>query len=154
MTVLRRRPFPFRAGADGLPGLRPARAVALLGVGHALWGAAAYRSELAAIAAHPVDAVGDGLFNRQHSHDGRAAAFWFMLAAPMVVLCGRLSEAALRAGDHRSATAAGRTVVGLGLLGTVVVPRSGFPAALPLGWLLLRGAADQRRRAVGERAGA
>ncbi len=130
----------------GGPLARPGLAVMLLGVGHALWGAAAYHRELAQIAAHPVDAVGDGLFNERHSRDDRAAAFWFMVAAPLVVLCGRLADGALRSGDHRSATVAGRAVVATSVLGAVVIPRSGFPAAVPVGWLLLRRAADVRRR--------
>jgi hypothetical protein len=130
----------------------PGRAIALLGAGHAVWGAVAYRRELAELVTSPVDSVGDGLFNHRHSRDGRAAAFWFMFAAPMVMLCGRLSDAALRAGDHKSAAAAGRTVLGLSLLGVVMIPRSGFPAAMPLGWLLVRRARALRHQVAGAEA--
>lgn len=146
-------------GADGRgPVAMPGRTIALLGLGHAVWGILAYRREIADLAKQPVDGVGDGLFNKRHADDGRATAFWFMFAAPMVWLCGRLSEAALQAGDHKSAAAAGRTVMGLGAIGSVIIPRSGFPAAIPAGWLLLRragqvrdaasdlGAAPRRRR--------
>ena len=137
----------LRAGA--IRGPSGGQAVALLGVGHVAWGAVAYRRELADLLRGPVfDSVGDGIFNRKHAHDGRAAAFWFMFAAPLVTLCGLLADSALRAGDHRSATTAGRVIVGVSCVGLVVIPRSGFPAALPAGWLLLRQARQVRDAAT------
>lgn len=112
-----------------------------LGAGHLAWGAKAYRTPLREIAqAGLVDSVGDGLFRREHSADARAAAFWFMAAAPMVGLMGYLSEQAERAGDRRAVTAAGLSVASVSALGLAVIPRSGFPAGLAVGgWMIARG---------------
>jgi hypothetical protein len=120
--------------------LSPGYMTMAVGLGHALWGLAAYRSELREIGrAGYVDSVGDGLFRSEHSRDGRAAAFWFMAIAPITVMAGYLAEAAIRSRDRRAVTTAG---VGLTLTtaaGAMAMPRSGFPGALLLGpWLILR----------------
>ena len=61
----------------------PGRALMALGAGHAAWGALAYRRELREIAAAGiVDSVGDGNFRQAHARGPRAAAYWFMMAAP------------------------------------------------------------------------
>jgi hypothetical protein len=84
-----------------------------------------------------VDTVGDGLVRKEHSRDARAAAFWFMAAAPAAWLTGYLVESALRAGDRRAVSVAGRTAVSLGALVTAVIPRSGFAGLTSLGFWLL-----------------
>lgn len=121
----------------------PGYALVLLGGGHAGWGLVAYRAPLREIArAGFVGSVGDGIFATEHDRGARAAAFWFMIAAPLVALDGYLVEAALRAGDARAARVGGGVALGLGLIGSVVIPRSGFPVAVPVGvWLLRRGRA-------------
>ncbi len=119
----------------------PGRAIALVGAGHAAWGLVAYRKPLVEILrAGAYDTVGDGIFRRAHSDDARAAGFWFMFAAPLMGLCGHLLEVALRSADREAVLAGGRTVLGLGAVGTAVMPRSGFPAVLPIGlWAIRRG---------------
>lgn len=121
----------------------PGTALVLLGAGHAVWGLIAYGRPLREIVrAGVVGSVGDGIFDTEHDRDARAAGFWFMFAAPLVSACGVMTEAALRAGDARAVQVSGGTVLGLGVLGAAVIPRSGFPAAIPLGyWLLRRGRA-------------
>ena len=54
-----------------------------------------------------VDSVGDGLFRKKHSHDERAAAFWFMAVAPITVMAGYAGERASQAGDRRALIASG-----------------------------------------------
>jgi hypothetical protein len=124
----------------------PGHALTLLGLGHTAWALVAYRDPLREIVrAGVVGAVGDGIFDRTHDRGARAAGFWFLLAAPLVAVDGCLTEAALRAGDRRAARISGGTTLGLGLLGSVVIPRSGFPVAVPVGlWLLRRAAAPDR----------
>jgi hypothetical protein len=119
----------------------PGYALMLLGCGHAVWGLVAYHEPLRELVrAGVVRSVGDGIFDTDHDRGPRAAGFWFLLFAPLVVINGYLAEAALRAGDARAAGVGGRTTLGLGVVGTAVMPRSGFPAALPIGyWLLRRG---------------
>src|SRR4051812_14962356 len=120
--------------------LSPGYLTVALGVAHAVWGAVAYRSALRKIAkAGYLDSVGDGLFRTDHSKDERAAAFWFMAIAPLTVLAGYLEEAAIRAGDRSAVATAGVATTLFAVAGAAAMPRSGFPAALPLGpWLIHR----------------
>jgi hypothetical protein len=111
----------------------------LLACGHALWGLVVYRRPLRELVrAGVADTVGDGIFRDDHAHDARAAGFWFMFAAPLLALCGYLVEAAIRADDRRALRVSGRSVLVVGALGLTVIPRSGFPAALPIAYQLLR----------------
>jgi hypothetical protein len=120
--------------------LSPGYATMLVGFGHALWGMVAYRDPLREILrAGIVRSVGDGIFDTNHDRGSRAAAFWFLLAAPLIALSGYLLEAALRRGDARAVKVGGRAVLGIGVVGTTVMPTSGFPAVLPVAcWLLHR----------------
>ena len=133
----------FRMALSGSRLASPGTAVTLLGLGHAAWAAVAYREPLRDIVrAGVVGAVGDGIFATAHSRGDRAAGFWFLFAAPLVALTGYLAEAALDDGNGRAVRVAGGTTLGLGLIGSVVIPRSGFPVAVPIGyWLLHRGRA-------------
>lgn len=74
--------------------LSPGYATLAMGIGHGVWGLLAYRTGMKQIArAGYLDSVGDGLFRKEHSQDQRAAAFWFMFAAPITALLGYLAEA-------------------------------------------------------------
>ena len=128
--------------------LSPGHALMLVGAGHAAWGIAAYREQIRELTKTGVaDSVGDGLFRTAHARDARAAAFWFLFSAPLICLSGYLAEAALRAGERRAVTVAGRTVLALGAVGAVVMPRSGFVIVPPLGWWLMRcGSRDEPGR--------
>lgn len=112
-----------------------------MGIGHLAWGLLAYRKPLAELARDGVaDSVGDGIFRRDHSQDGRAAAFWFLFAAPMMGVLGHLVEAAERNGDARALRTSGRALIGLGTASSIFMPRSGFPAVPLIGyWLTRRG---------------
>ena len=123
--------------------LSPGSTLVALGLGHAVWGLVAYGEPLRDIVrAGVVGAVGDGIFDTENADGARAAGFWFMFAAPLVSGFGYLAETALRTGNGRAARVAGGTTVALGAMGTAVIPRSGFPVAVPIGlWLLRRGRA-------------
>ena len=118
----------------------PGYTLMLLGFGHAAWGFIAYGEPLREILrAGVVRSVGDGIFDTDHARGSRAAGFWFLVAAPLVAVDGYLSEAALQAGNARAVRISGLTTLGLGVVGATVIPRSGFPVALPIGvWLLRR----------------
>ena len=133
--------------------LSPGYATVGFGVGHAVWGVIAYRRGLREIAhAGYFDSVGEGLFNREHFEDERAAAFWFMAAAPLVALAGYLGEAAIRAEDRRAVEVAGVATTLITTAGTAAIPRSGFPAALMLGpWFLRRARQIGRGQHAGKR---
>ena len=56
----------------------PGRAIMAMGCGHVAWGLFVYRKPLAELAREGIaDSVGDGVFQRAHSQDARAAGFWF-----------------------------------------------------------------------------
>jgi uncharacterized protein DUF6463 len=123
----------------------PGYALMLLGCGHAVWGLAAYHEPLRELVrAGVVRSVGDGMFDTDHDRGPRAAGFWFLAFAPAVALAGYLAEAALRAGDARAAGVGGRTILGVAAVGTAVMPKSGFPVALPVGYWLLRRSRELR----------
>ena len=124
----------------------PGYATMAMGIGHAVWGVFAYRSALKKIVrAGYVDSVGDGLFRPEHSQDERAAAFWFMFAAPVTALVGYLAEAAIRSEDPKAVATAGVGITAIVAAGGAAIPRSGFPVAVPLGpWMIHR--ARQLRR--------
>jgi hypothetical protein len=111
-----------------------------------VWGWLAYGDELRDLARSGfVDSVGDGLFAQDHARDARAAAFWFMFVAPMVVLLGYHVERASRSGDGDAVTRAGWAIAAISVTGAAFIPRSGFPAALPLSLWTIR--AGRRLRA-------
>ena len=117
----------------------PGRAILAMGCGHVAWGLFAYRKPLAELAREGIpDSVGDGVFQRAHSQDGRAAAFWFLFAAPMMGLLGHLIEAAEERGDARALRRSGRAVIVLGAVSSTFIPRSGFPAVPLVGWWMIR----------------
>lgn len=113
-----------------------------LAVGHTVWGLVAYGDQMAGIWREVPGSVGDGIFAKPHSRDGRAAGFWFLFVSPMVALLGRLYGAAEAAGDHDAMRTAGLTVTAVSAAGVVVIPRSGFPGGIALGLWLLRRAKD------------
>jgi Family of unknown function (DUF6463) len=117
----------------------PQTAINALAAGHTVWGLIAYRDQLRGIARELPGSVGDGIFEKSHSRDARASAFWFLFASPMLALLARLYGAAEAAGDREAMRDAGRAVTAVSVLGWITIPVSGFPAGLGLGvWLLRR----------------
>jgi hypothetical protein len=117
----------------------PRTVINALAVGHTLWGARAYGDQLASVLRELPGSVGDGIFDKAHSRDARAAGFWFLFVGPMLALLGRLYEAAEAAEDREAMRATGRTVTVVSAAGWAAIPVSGFPAGLALGlWLTRR----------------
>jgi hypothetical protein len=110
-----------------------------LAAGHTLWGLIAYGDQLPAIARGLPGSVGDGIFDKRHSRDARAAGFWFLFAGPMLAVIGRLYESAEAAGDRQAMRAAGGAVTAASAAGWITIPASGFPGGIALGlWLMRR----------------
>jgi hypothetical protein len=125
--------------------MSPGKALMAVGAGHAAWGLVAYRKPLREIArAGYVDSVGDGIFQRAHADDARAAAFWFMMAGPLASLLGWFGHHASESGDVAALKVGGAAAVALGVVGVTAIPRSGFPMLPPLGVWMLR---EARRHA-------
>ena len=119
--------------------LSPKTALNGLAVGHTVWGLYAYRDQLAGIILDIPGSVGDAIFDREHSRDARAAAYWFLSVGPLLTVIARLYDSAETAGDRPAMRSAARTLLGTSVAGLVTIPRSGFPGGLVLGlWLLRR----------------
>ena len=120
--------------------MKPGSTLMLFAVGHTVWGSVAYREALAEIGrAGYVDSVGDGLFKREHSHDQRAAAFWFLAIGPLLGVCAYLTGAAERGGDERALQVTAAAVTAIAAAGATAMPRSGFPGGVLAGiWMLRR----------------
>jgi hypothetical protein len=119
--------------------LSPKAALNALAVGHTLWGAYVYRDQLAGILLDIPGSVGDGLFDKEHSRDARAAAYWFLFVGPLLTVIARLYDSAETAGDRRGMRFAARTLLVTSVAGLVTIPRSGFPGGVALGlWLMRR----------------
>jgi hypothetical protein len=121
------------------PELSPRVALNALAAGHTVWGAIAYRDQLAGIVRDLPGSVGDGIFDKDHSRDARAAAYWFLFVGPLLAVLARLWESAEQAGDRQAMRTTGRTVTAVSVAGLATIPRSGFPGGIAVGlWLMRR----------------
>src|SRR3954453_14274810 len=119
--------------------LSPRAAITALAAGHTVWGAIAYRDQVAGLVRELPGSVGDGIFDKEHSRDARAAAYWFLFVGPMLAVMGRLYEPAEAAGDRPPVPFAARGIVATRVVGFATIPRSGFPGGIALGlWLMRR----------------
>ena len=119
--------------------LSPKTALNGLAVGHTLWGTYAYRDQLAGIVLDGPGSVGDGIFDKEHSRDARAAAYWFLFVGPLLTAIARLYDSAEAAGDRPAMRSAARILLGTSVAGLLTIPRSGFPGGVALGlWLMRR----------------
>lgn len=103
------------------------RALAVL---HAVVGLVIFREPL-------VDMVLGGLVNTAEGESPQAVAFWFMLFSPMLYLTGLLAtESRARTGAYPRVLVL--WTLGVCLVGTVIMPASGFPVGLVVCALALR----------------
>lgn len=124
----------------------PRGALNALAIGHTMWGVRAYHDQLADLISELPGSVGDGIFDKKHSRDARASAFWFLFVGPMLMLFARMYEAAEIAGDREAMRAAGWGVTVISVGGFAAIPRSGFPGGIAIGLWLLRRASSRVRR--------
>jgi hypothetical protein len=111
----------------------------VIGVAHAGVGIALHRGEYAAL-------WRDGFIGQVPDRGDRAAAFWFMAAAPALWTIGRLLRSAELAEDADAQRYAGAMLTGLGLTGSAAMPESGFWAVGATGLAALRRARRSRGR--------
>jgi hypothetical protein len=117
----------------GLPG--NGRLLQLVGLGHALVGAAVYREELKEIGSERVVA--------SIPYRGpKATAFWFMVPSALIWIIGGLVHKAERAGDAEALREAHRVSLASAIVATACVPVSGFWAWIAIS---LRGLHAARR---------
>jgi hypothetical protein len=102
----------------------------VVGIGHGVIGAVAYRDVFTGMAR-------EGLVGSVPDRGDRAAAFWFMVASPALWMGGRLLRSAEERRDVPAQRAAGVVLAVVGVAGTVAMPKSGFPALVGIGGVLL-----------------
>ncbi len=98
---------------------------------HAVVGLVLYRQPLAQMAR-------DGFVHSVPDLCDRATAFWFMAAAPTLWLSGRLLRSAESLGDLAARRAAGGVLTVTGVVGSAVMPTSGFWGVVAVGISSLR----------------
>jgi uncharacterized protein DUF6463 len=108
-----------------------------LGLAHAVVGVILYRQPLAQIAR-------DGFVNSVPDLGDRATAFWFMAAAPTLWLGGRLLRSAESLGDLAAQRTAGGILTVTGVVGSAVIPTSGFWGVAAVGISSLRRSTRRR----------
>ena len=97
----------------------------VVGLGHGAIGLWTYRDVLAGIAREVRQRGPAAIVGAVPDRGDRATAFWFLVAAPALWSIGRTLEP----GDR----AAGGVLATTGVVGTVLMPTSGFPALAALG---------------------
>ncbi|MGW8378237.1 DUF6463 family protein [Streptomyces sp. ODS28] len=102
----------------------------VVGLAHGALGAVVYRDVFA-------DMARGGLVDSVPERGDRAAAFWFVAAAPALWLGGRLLRSAERHGDLAAQRSAGAVLTAIGTAGTAAMPKSGFPSLVAIGGVLL-----------------
>lgn len=103
----------------------------VLGWLHAGVGAVLYRRPLAEIARHRVVAT-------VPDFGDRSTAYWFLAAAPLLWVAGRLLDAAEEAGDDGAQRAAGAVLAATGLAGGIAMPVNGIWGVAAVGVAVLR----------------
>jgi hypothetical protein len=109
-------------------------------IGHAIVGAFLFSDPLSAMLREGViNSIRPPMYTAQ-PHFDRAAAFWFLLLSPLLFLLGQIINHTERRGDTRSLRLIGWYLIGIGAVGSAILPLSGNWLLLPLGALTLTAA--------------
>jgi hypothetical protein len=102
------------------------------GIGHAAVGLVLFR--------HPVaDVLREGIVNTVRGQYDREAAFWFLLFSPVCAALGHLVNRAVARGDGEMLRFMGGALLGIGVVGVLLMPVSGFWIVCAIAALMLRG---------------
>jgi hypothetical protein len=102
------------------------------GVGHALVGVVLFSEPLGAM-------VREGFLSTvRYGQFDRAAAFWFLLFSPICVLLGQMVAHAMDRGDRWLLTVIGWNLLGMGVVGALIMPLSGFWILIAIAPLVFR----------------
>ena len=102
-------------------------------IGHAVVGVALFHDAYAAI-------LRDGFLDAVAPHADRMVAFWFLLFSPVCFLLGQVVTRAIAHEDKPLIALLGWYVLGLGVVGAMGLPVSGFWLLIAIGVLMLRSA--------------
>jgi hypothetical protein len=118
------------------------RLLMVTAVGHALVGVVLFRQSLAAILADGLVNAIQPPFYAAEPHFDRIAAFWFLLFSPVLFLLGQITNRAVERKDSSILGLVGWNLLGIGLVGSVVLPVSGNWVLIALAAIVLRAASD------------
>jgi protein-S-isoprenylcysteine O-methyltransferase Ste14 len=102
-------------------------------IGHTVVGVAMYHDAYAAI-------LRDGFLDAVAPHVDRMVAFWFLLFSPVCFVLGQVVTRAIAHEDKPLIALLGWYVLGLGVVGAMGLPVSGFWLLIAIGVLMLRSA--------------
>jgi len=109
-------------------------------VGHAIVGAFLFSEPLSEMVREGViNSIQPPMYSAQPQFD-RAAAFWFLLFTPVLFLLGQIINHAVTHEDTRSLRLIGWYLIGIGTVGSAILPLSGNWLLLPLGAVTLMAA--------------
>jgi hypothetical protein len=115
-------------------------------VGHAMVGAFLFSEPLSEMVREGViNSIRPPMYSAQ-PHFDRAAAFWFLLFSPVLFLLGQIINHAATHGDTRSLRLIGWYLIGIGTVGSAILPLSGNWLLLPLGAVTLAAASASPKR--------
>lgn len=105
-------------------------ALIVLGALHVIFGLMRFRTPLRA-------ALSEGLIGRFSSDESRRLAFWFILTGPLLLLIGQLALRAAEARDLGAIQLIGFYLLGVGIIGVALFPKSPLWSILPVGAALI-----------------
>ena len=91
----------------------------VLGVGHTTVGVVRFKEPLA-------QAARAGFVGQFVGHRDRRAAFWFIIFGPLLVMAGHVTIHAVNTADARLLKIMGFYLLGVGLVGSLALPKSPF----------------------------
>jgi len=117
-------------------------------IGHAFVGFVLFRESIAAILNDGfVNAIHPPLYAAEPRFD-RIAVFWFLLFSPVLFLLGQITNRAVERREAHILKLIGWNLMGIGVLGSVVLPVSGNWILIALAATVLRAASGARKSAA------
>ncbi len=117
-----------------------------MGIGHALIGIVLFHDAFLAIVREGfVNTMQPPGYSDEPDYD-RLAFFWHMVFSPVLSMLGQITSRAVSRGAADILRVVGWNLLGVGIVGTVVLPLSGNPALIVLAVLILTAASRMGTR--------
>src|SRR5437879_1953412 len=111
-----------------------------MGIGHALIGILLFRDTFLAILQNGVLNTIGPPFYVADPHFDRIAFFWFLMFSPVLFMLGQITSRSIAGGASDILSVVGWNLLGIGIVGTAVLPISGNSTLIILGALVLKAA--------------
>ncbi len=111
-----------------------------MGIGHALIGLVLFHDAFMAIVREGIiNTIQPPGYGTEPDYD-RIAFFWLMVFSPVLSMLGQITARAIARGAADILRVVGWNLLGIGIVGTMVLPLSGNPALIVLAVLILTAA--------------